>query len=270
MSTATDSGRSTEVIWVTGAASGIGRALTESLVQEGASVVASDIDADALAWAENQPRIATCLCNVSQAADNERAVATALDRFGTLSGIALNAGVSGAAPIDAADALALLEQNLAVNLVGVVHGVRAALPAFRQAGGGSITVTASTSGIGGDPTMWPYNAAKGGVINLVRSLAVELAPENIRVNAVAPGPTVTGMTQGMLDGGANPVNESLRQRIPMQRWGTAAEPAAAHAWLLSSAASFVTGIVLPVDGGITANSGQFDPLGGPAVGGVRP
>lgn len=271
MSTVTNPGtRPAEVIWITGAASGIGRALTEELVQAGARVVASDIDTKALEWAENHPQIATCRCDVSQAADNDAAVATALERFGALSGVALNAGVSGAAPIDADDALALLEQNLAVNLVGVVHGVRAALPAFRRAGSGSITVTASTSGIAGDPSMWPYNAAKGGVINLVRSLAVELAPENIRINAVAPGPTVTGMTQGLLGGGANPVSESLRQRIPMQRWGTAAEPAAAHAWLLSSAASFVTGVVLPVDGGITANSGQFDPLGGPAVGGVRP
>ena len=266
----TTGGAESSVFWVTGAASGIGRALTEQLVAAGGSVVASDINEDALAWAENQPNIATVQCNVTQAADNERAVATALDRFGALHGAALNAGVSGSTPIDADDALALLEQNIAVNLTAVVHGVRSVLPTFRAAGKGSITVTASTSGMGGDPTLWPYNAAKGGVINLVRSLAVELAPENIRVNAVAPGPTETGMTQGLLGAGPNPVSESLRQRVPMQRWGRAEEPAAAHAWLLSEAASFVTGVVLPVDGGVTANTAQFDPLGGPAVGGVRP
>lgn len=266
----TTSGSGEGAVWVTGAASGIGRALTELLVAQGTPVVASDIDEDALRWADNQPAIATCRCDVSRAEDNQAAAQMAVARFGALRGVALNAGISGATRIDAEDSLALLEQNIAVNLYGVVHGVRAALPAFRQAGSGSITVTASTSGIGGDPTLWPYNAAKGGVINLVRSLAVELGPENIRINAVAPGPTITGMTAGMLDGGENPVSESLRQRIPLQRWGTASEPAAAHAWLLSPAASFVTGVILPVDGGITASTGQFDPLGGPAVGGVRP
>ncbi|MEM6709117.1 MAG: SDR family oxidoreductase [Pseudomonadota bacterium] len=257
------------VYWVTGAASGIGRALTESLVAGGACVVATDIDDDALSWAKNHPAMATQVCDVASADDNSAAVAAALDRFGGLQGVALNAGVSGSVTIDGEDALELLDRNLAVNLYGVVHGVRAALPAFRAAGSGAITVTASTSGMAGDPTLWPYNAAKGGVINLVRSLAVELAPENIRINAVAPGPTVSGMTEGLLGGGPNPVSESLRQRVPMQRWGTAAESAAAHAFLLSEAASFITGAILPVDGGVTANTAQFDPLGGPAVGGVR-
>ena len=270
MSAVSNPSMSGQVFLVTGAASGIGRALTEQLVAAGASVVAGDVDEDALRWADNQPAIATVRCDVTRPEDNGEAVQTALNRFGGLHGVALNAGVSGSTPIDSDDALALLEKNLAVNLIGVVHGVRAALPVFRRQQHGAITVTASTSGLGGDPTLWPYNAAKGGVVNLVRSLAVELAPENIRINAVAPGPTDTGMTQGLLGQGPNPVSESLRQRVPMQRWGRADEPAAAHSWLLSPAASFVTGIVLPVDGGITANTAQFDPLGGPAVGGVRP
>ena len=173
------------------------------------------------------------------------------EHFGKLTGAALNAGVAGALAIDDPNGLDVLRLSLEVNLVGVVHGVRAALPAFRSNGSGAFTVTASTSGIGGDPVMWTYNAAKGGVINLVRSLGVELAHENIRINAVASGPTETGMTQGLLAGGPNPVSESLRKRVPMQRWGQASEQAAAHCFLLSPEASFITGANLVVDGGFT-------------------
>ena len=258
------------VIWVTGAASGIGRATAQMLADQGAKVLATDVAAEQLGWADGINNIETLVCDVTDEAANAAAVETALERFGKLTGAALNAGVAGALAIDDPNGLEVLRLNLEVNVIGVVHGVRAALPAFRRNSGGAFTVTASTSGIGGDPTMWTYNAAKGAVINLVRSLGVELAHENIRVNAVAAGPTETGMTQGLLAGGPNPVSESLRKRVPMQRWGLASEQAAAHCFLLSPDASFITGAILPVDGGITANTGQFDPLGGAAAGGVRP
>jgi len=250
------------VIWVTGAASGIGRATAEMLVERGAQVLATDVAAGPLSWAKGIENIETAICDVTDAAANEAAVAVAVERFGKLSGAALNAGMTGSLPIDDPDGLALLSANLDVNLVGVVHGIRAALPALRAQGGGALTVTASTSGIGGDPGMWAYNAAKGAVINLVRSVGVELGHENIRINAVAPGPTETGMTEGLLAGGPNPISESLRQRVPLKRWGRAREQAAAHCFLLSSEASFITGAVLPVDGGVTANTGQFSPPGG--------
>jgi meso-butanediol dehydrogenase/(S,S)-butanediol dehydrogenase/diacetyl reductase len=249
------------VIWVTGAASGIGRATAEMLVEQGAQVVATDVAAGPLSWAEGIENIETAVCDVTDAAANEAAVALAVERFGKLSGAALNAGVTGSLPIDDPNGLALLSANLDVNVVGVVHGIRAALPALRAQGGGAFTVTASTSGIAGDPGMWAYNAAKGAVINLVRSVGVELGHENIRINAVAPGPTETGMTEGLLAGGPNPISESLRQRVPLKRWGQAREQAAAHCFLLSSEASFITGAVLPVDGGVTANTGQFSPPG---------
>ena len=256
------------VIWVTGAASGIGRATADMLVEQGAKVLATDIAEQQLSWADGLNNIETMVCDVTDESANAAAVAMAVDRFFNLTGAALNAGVAGAIAIDDPSGLDLLRLNLEVNVVGVVLGVRAALPAFRSNGNGAFTVTASTSGIGGDPSMWTYNAAKGAVINLVRSLGVELAHENIRVNAVAPGPTETGMTQGLLAGGPNPISESLRKRVPMQRWGLASEQAAAHCFLLSPEASFITGAILPVDGGITANTGQFDPVGGVASGGA--
>ena len=250
------------VYWVTGAGSGIGKATAELLAEKGASVLATDVAAGSLTWAKDIEGIETATCDVTDPAANQSAVAAAVERFGKLSGAALNAGVTGSIPIDDAEGLPLLKANLDVNVVGVVHGIRAALPALRANGGGAFTVTASTSGIGGDPGMWAYNAAKGAAINLVRSVSVELGHEQIRINAVAPGPTESGMTEGILGSGPNPVSESIRQRVPLKRWGLAREQAAAHAFLLSTEASFITGAVLPVDGGITANTGQFLPPSG--------
>ena len=109
--------------------------------------------------------------------------------------------------------------------------------------------------------MWAYNAAKGAVVNLVRSAAVDLGPDGITVNAVCPGPTETAMTERLrtLD-----AYEELRRRIPLQRWGRAEEIAAVIDFLTSADASFVNGAVVPVDGGITASTGQFLPPQRPA------
>ena len=241
---------------VTGAASGIGRAAAERIVAEGGAVVAVDRAAEQLAWAAGHARIAVVVGDVTEAALNDAAVALALDRFGRLDAAVLNAGISMSG-----DLLTMhmdeLERVLNVNVKAVVLGMRSAVPAMRRLGGGSIVVTASTSGIGGDPGMWPYNTSKGAVVNLVRATSLDLAADNIRVNAVCPGPTRTGMTARIQSVPA--VDEALRRRIPMQRWGLASEVAAVINFLASSDASFVTGAIVPVDGGITANTGQFLP-----------
>ena len=245
------------VALVTGAGSGIGRAATERIVAEGGSVVAVDLTADKLSWAAGNDRIATIAGDVTSEALNAEAVALALDRFGRLDATILNAGIPKSGDILTLP-LEEFDRAMEVNVRAVVLGVRAAVPAMRASGrGGAIVVTASTSGIAGDPNMWPYNTSKGAVVNLVRGLAQDLGADGIRINAVCPGPTETGMTAGLRE--MSDVHEALRRRIALQRWGLAREVAAVISFLASSDASFVTGAIVPADGGISANSGQFLP-----------
>ena len=241
---------------VTGAASGIGRAAAERIVAEGGSVVAVDRAAGPLAWAAVHAHIAVLAGDVTDPEVNDAAVAMAVERFGRLDASVLNAGIAMSGDL-LTMAMTELERVFAVNVKAVVLGMRSAIPAMRVAGGGSIVVTASTSGLAGDPGMWPYNMSKGAVVNLVRAAALDLGADAIRVNAVCPGPTRTAMTARIQL--VPEVDEGLRRRIPLQRWGLATEIAAVINFLASSDASFVTGAIVPVDGGITASTGQFLP-----------
>lgn len=243
---------------VTGAASGIGRATVELILERGGRVVAVDLDGDKLDWLGDRPGAVAQAGDVSRQDVNAAMVDAAIGAFGRLDVLVLNAGLPAPGTLDGLS-LDVFERVLDVNLRGCVLGLRAALPALRCAGGGSVVMTASVSGLGGDPGMWAYNTAKGAVVNLVRAASLELACEKIRVNCVCPGPIRTGMTTPLIVGLPG-FEESLRSHIPLQRWGEAGEVAEAICFLASDAASFITGAILPVDGGITASSGQFAPL----------
>lgn len=239
---------------VTGGASGIGRATVERLLADGASVVAVDLNEEALAWTKGVDRLVSMAGDVTKEETNEAMVALATDSFGALHGVFLNAGIPGFGLVDRLP-MAVYDKVMDVNVRAVVLGIRAALPALRKVEAGAIVVTGSTSGIAADPGGWTYNASKAAVINLARSVALDLAHEGIRVNAVCPGPTKTGMTAGMQS--RPEVDETMRNVVPMARWGEASELAAAVAFLLSPDSSFITGVALPVDGGVTATTGQF-------------
>ena len=245
------------VVIVTGAGSGIGRAAAERILAEGGSVVAVDLTDASLAWAsghEHHDRIEAVAGDVSTEATNLAAVAAAVERFGRLDASVLNAGIAMSG-----DQLSMpmedVDRVLSINVKSVVLGIRAGAPAM--AAGGSFAVTASTSGLAGDPNMWPYNLSKGAVVNLVRGAALDLGPRGLRINAICPGPTETGMTTRIKS--VPEIYEGLRRRTALQRWGRADEIAAVISFVVSDEASFVTGAAIPVDGGITASTGQFLP-----------
>ena len=240
------------VIWVTGAASGIGKAVSEEIVSEGGFVVGSDLPTADFSWADALENVKCVTGSVSDQEHNALAVETAINEFGHLDGAVLNAGMAGRIDLFEGD-MGFFDEVMDVNVRAVILGVRECASVMRP--GSAITVTASTSGMRGDPGMWVYNTSKAAVINLVRSTSIDLAAKGIRINAVCPGPTETGMTT-RFDG--EPY-DNMRRRIPLQRWGNALEIATAHSFLLSSKASFITGAHLPVDGGMSANSGQFTP-----------
>ncbi|MFT7598773.1 MAG: meso-butanediol dehydrogenase/(S,S)-butanediol dehydrogenase/diacetyl reductase [Acidimicrobiales bacterium] len=243
---------------VTGAASGIGRAAVERLVDDGASVVAVDLSEEGLEWTRRVDKVVAVAGDVTSEETNEAMVAAAVENFGSLHGVFLNAGVPGFGLIDRAP-MAMFDKVMDVNVRAVALGMRAALSRLREVDGGAIVVTGSTSGIGADPGGWTYNASKAAVINMAKAAALDVAHEGIRVNAVCPGPTKTGMTQVMRD--RDESAESMKSVVPMARWGEASELAAAVSFLLSPDASFITGVALPVDGGVTANTGQFPTYG---------
>jgi NAD(P)-dependent dehydrogenase (short-subunit alcohol dehydrogenase family) len=242
---------------VTGAASGIGRATAEKLHARGARVVAVDLDGDALGWTDGRDGLHPVVGDVTDESCNA-AMVEAARAAGGLDALVLNAGLPMAGSVESLP-LADFDRALDVNLRAVLLGIRAGLPLLREGDAGAIVVTASVSGLRGDPGLWPYNAAKAGAINLVRSVSMELAPQGIRINAVCPGPIHTSMTAAIR--GVPAMHDELQKHIPLGRWGEPEEVAEVIAFLASPAASFVTGAAIPVDGGVTANTAQFNPPG---------
>jgi len=248
---------------VTGAASGIGRASALRFAAEGASVVAADLRGpkveETVSMIESAGGTAVPFAgNVADNADTERMVATALDAFGGLDALFNNAGT-----IRPGTAVKLSEEDwdlvMAVNVRSVFLGAKHAVPVMAERGGGTIVSTASVSGLGGDPGSVVYSASKAAVINLTRSLAIDHARQQIRVNCICPGAIDTEMLQDlgrMLGQGDISAGYAvLTQNRPMKRVAAPSEIANPILYLASDLASFVTGSIHVVDGGVTARVG---------------
>jgi meso-butanediol dehydrogenase/(S,S)-butanediol dehydrogenase/diacetyl reductase len=244
-----------KVVLVTGAASGIGAALAHRFVGEGARVVLGDVNQSAgtALAAQLGERASFQAVDVSDCGQVERWVDSAVARCGRLDVLCNNAGIGsyGRTPDVAPE---VWRTVLETDLFSVFYACRAAIPHLRTGGGGSIVNTASISGLGGDYGLSAYNAAKGALVNYTRTLAIDHAREGVRVNAVCPGPIDTPLLGRLIALPA--ITAAYEQVIPLGRIGRAAEVAAAIAFLASDDASYITGAMLVVDGGITAATGQ--------------
>jgi 3-oxoacyl-[acyl-carrier protein] reductase len=241
-----------KVAVVTGAASGVGASAVALFAAEGARVVAGDSRGDALraAHAELDGDVRLVEADVTRAAACDRLVREAVDAFGRVDVVFNNAGATIRGTLEETDD-DVLDAALGVNLVGVVHVCRSAVPHMRAQGGGAIVNNASVTALEGVPSALAYSAAKGGVVTLTRALAIELAPAGIRVNALCPGGIDSPMTNDYLATRPDPEAERARlvARHPLGRLATPLDVARAALFLASDEASFITGAILPVDGG---------------------
>ncbi len=228
---------------VTGAASGIGKASADIFRKAGATVVGVDV-----AEAEGVRRV-----DAASEADISELVARTVRDHGGLDIFLANAGISGS--LDS-----LLDQTveewtdiLRINVIGPFLAVKHGAPAIRRRGGGAIICTASTAGLRSGGGSAAYSASKAAVMNLVKTAATQLCGANIRVNAIAPGLTRTGMTKMVFDGYGAEEEPFIASLNPLKRSGLAEEIGRAALFLASDAASYVNGQTLVVDGGLSAS-----------------
>lgn len=244
-----------KVALVTGAGSGMGRAMALLFAREGARVIAADIDGDAAADTATMIGAAGgvargAACDVTQRAQVQAAVEAAAGAYGGLDIVCANAGIPMSFTPAEAVSEALFDRLFAVNVKGVWLTCQLAL-GHLKARHGCILVTASTAGIRPRPGLTPYNASKGALITLTKSLAIELAPDQVRVNCICPVATETPMLQDFI--GRERDQEAGRRAfattVPLGRLATPEDIAGAALYLCSDAASLVTGVALEVDGG---------------------
>lgn len=251
------------VVLVTGAGSGIGRTIAETLAACGATVIGADRDEDRLGEIKATEGIEPIHLDVSDAGAVDNVVDSIIENHGRIDAVFANAGIARGGgltkpegTIDAFDMTAW-QELMAVNLNGVLHTVRAAARPMKRQRSGSIVMTASTAGLRADPFVsYSYVVAKAGVVNMVRQAALDLARWQIRVNAIAPGPFKTNI------GGGGPIDPAAEARwgssVALGRMGDTRELRGLALLLASNASSFMTGCVYPVDGGALLQSLGLD------------
>jgi NAD(P)-dependent dehydrogenase (short-subunit alcohol dehydrogenase family) len=245
-----------EIAFVTGAASGIGRASAQALAEAGATVVAADVDANGARATVKRIREAggdaeALRCDVSDEDDVRHAIERIVDEHGRLDIAHNNAGIEGPLAklpdVDEAD----FDDVIDVNLKGVFLGLKHQIPVMAENGGGAIVNTSSVAGLRANQGAAPYSASKHGVVGLTKTAAAEWAREGVRVNAVCPGWTQTPMVERTDE--KNPrVREAFEARVPANRVAEPEEVAALVVFLAGDEAAYLNGAAVPIDGGWTA------------------
>jgi NAD(P)-dependent dehydrogenase (short-subunit alcohol dehydrogenase family) len=255
-----------KVAAITGAASGIGRATAIKFAGEGAAVVIADLNVEGGEAAvrdckENGGRAVFHKTDVSAEAEVKALIARAIKEFGRLDIIYNNAGIVGATGSIEQTSVEDWDKSQAILLRGVFLGMKHATPELRKAGGGSIISTASVAGIRGLLGVHAYCAAKAGVVNLTRSVALELAKDKIRVNCICPGGINTPILHRNQPGAKDAMEQWMATVQPIQRAGHPEDIAGMALYLASDDSEFVTGQAMVVDGGMTIGA-NFAPPGG--------
>jgi 3-oxoacyl-[acyl-carrier protein] reductase len=241
-------------IIVTGGGSGFGAAMCRRFAREGAKVLVADLNGETAASVASEigPSARPFTVDVSIGAQVHAMVETALSAFGDLDAVVNNAGYTHRnMPMLEVDE-ATFDRIYAVNVKAIYWAAKAAIPVFRKRGGGAFLNIASTAGIRPRPRLTWYNGSKGAAIVLTQSMAVELAPEKIRVNALCPVMAATGMLESFMGMPDTPANRAkFIPTIPMGRLAEPDDVAKAAIYFVSDESDFITGVCMPVDGGRT-------------------
>ncbi len=247
-----------KVAAVTGGASGMGAAFARIIVREGGKIAIADLNEElgrAMVDELGKGNATFTKTDVASFEDMTAFVDGAVERFGRLDAMFNNAGIGGMGTVADLDE-ATFDHVMKVDLYSVFYGSKAALKHMVAAGSGAIVNNASVSGMRGDYGMTSYNTAKGGVINMTRALALDFAKYGIRANVVCPGTVDTPLFAGLKK--APNVFEKFVESVPAGRIGRPEEIGEVAAFLASDKASYLTGAVIPVDGGVTCKTGFCD------------
>jgi NAD(P)-dependent dehydrogenase (short-subunit alcohol dehydrogenase family) len=241
---------------ITGAASGIGRASAREFAREGAKVLVADTNVDGgmetVEFIEREGGTAAFVrCDISSESDVQEMVAQALSRYGQLNAAHLNAGIQAEQSLLCDSRSENWEQVIKVNLIGTYYCLKSTISTMLESGGGAVVVTSSMAGIEARRNQSSYIASKFAINGMVKGAALEYASQKVRVNAIAPGVTFTPGVAGFFTGRPD-YEGALKEKIPTGAFTTVENQAKAAVWLCAPFNDQITGVILPIDSGVTA------------------